>query len=87
VDENIFCTFIQKEMNLSILDHQEEKEMAKLFHIKIQVKKTKIDVMFDFGSHANLIVVGMVNNIGFEVHDLPSLYPLGWINKGTKIFR
>jgi hypothetical protein len=42
VDENI-VTQVQKEVNLSILHHQEEKEMTKLFHIKIQVKKTKID--------------------------------------------
>jgi hypothetical protein len=47
VDENIVCTSMQKEVNLSILHHQEEKEMTKLFHIKIQVKKTKIDALFD----------------------------------------
>jgi hypothetical protein len=35
VDENIVCTSVQKEVNLSILHHQEEKEMTKLFHIKI----------------------------------------------------
>jgi hypothetical protein len=45
VDENIVCTSVQKEVNLSILHHQEEKEMTKLFHIKIQVKKTKIDAL------------------------------------------
>jgi hypothetical protein len=28
VDENIFCTFVQKEVNLSSLYHQEEKEMT-----------------------------------------------------------
>jgi hypothetical protein len=35
VDENIVCTSVHKEVNLSILHHQEEKEMTKLFHIKI----------------------------------------------------
>jgi hypothetical protein len=50
VDENIVCTYVQKEVNLSSLHHQEEKEMTKLFHIKIHVKKTKIDALFDSGS-------------------------------------
>jgi hypothetical protein len=35
VDENIVYTFVQKEVNLSNLRHKEEKEMTKLFHIKI----------------------------------------------------
>jgi hypothetical protein len=50
VDENIFFTSVQKEVHLSILHHREEKDMTKLFHIKIQVKKTKIDALFDSGS-------------------------------------
>jgi hypothetical protein len=51
--------------------------MTKLFHIKIQVKKTKIDAMFDFGSQNNLIVVDVVRNIGLE--------GLVWVNKDAKI--
>jgi hypothetical protein len=47
VDENIVCTSVQKEVNLSSLHHKEEKEMKKLFHIKIQVKRTKVDALFD----------------------------------------
>jgi hypothetical protein len=43
VDETIVCTTIHKEVNLSSVHHQEEKEMTKLFHIKIKFKKTKID--------------------------------------------
>ena len=70
---------------MSSLHHQEEKEMTKLFHIKIQVKKTKIDALLDFGSHANLIVADLVSKLGLEVHDHPSSYPLGWVNKDAKI--
>jgi len=55
VDEKIVCTSVQKEVNLNILQHQEEKQMTKLFHIKIWVKETKIDTLLDFGSHANHI--------------------------------
>jgi hypothetical protein len=50
VHENIGCTSMKKEVNLSILHHQEDKEMTKLFHIKIQVKKTKIDALFNSSS-------------------------------------
>ena len=35
VDEKIVCTSVQKEVNLSSLQQQEEKEMTKLFHVKI----------------------------------------------------
>jgi hypothetical protein len=35
VDENILCTSVHKEVNLSGLHHKEEKEMTKLFHFKI----------------------------------------------------
>jgi hypothetical protein len=50
VDDNILCTSVQKEVNLSILHHHEEKYMTKLFHIKIQVKNTKIYALFNSGS-------------------------------------
>jgi hypothetical protein len=43
--------------------------MTKMFHINIQVKKTKIDVMFNSGSQTNLIEVDLVNKLGLEVHD------------------
>jgi hypothetical protein len=57
--------------------------MTKLFHIKIQVKKTKIDALFNFDSHANRIVAYLVNKLGLEVHNHPSPYPLGWVNKDS----
>jgi hypothetical protein len=85
VDENIVCTSVQKEVNLSILHHQEEKDMTKLLHVKIQAKKTKIDALFDFGSQDNIIVVDLVSNLGLEVHDHPSPYSLGWVNKDAEI--
>jgi len=55
--------------------------MNKLFHIKIKVKKTKIDAMFDSGSQENLIAPELSNNLGLEVYDHPNPYPLGWVNK------
>ena len=59
--------------------------MTKLFHIKIQVNKTKIDVKFDSGLQVNLIAAEPVKKLGLEVRDHPSPYPLGWINKDAKL--
>jgi len=50
VDENIGCTIVLKEVNMCSLHHKEEKEMKKLFHIKIQFKNTKADALFDSAS-------------------------------------
>jgi hypothetical protein len=47
--------------------------------------ETNIDVMFDFGSQVNLIVIDIVNKIGLEVHYHPIPYPLGWVKKDTYI--
>jgi hypothetical protein len=68
-------------MNMNNLHHNEEKEMKELFDIEIQVKKTKIDALFDFDSQANLIIENLVRKLGLEVHDHPCSYPLGWVNK------
>jgi hypothetical protein len=76
---------MQKEVNLSSLHHKEEKEMPKLFHIKIQVKRTNLDGLFDLGSQANLIAYDLVSKLGLGVHDHPSPYPLGWVNKDATI--
>jgi hypothetical protein len=70
--------------SLSILDPKEEKENTKLFHIKIQVKKKKVDVVF-YDSHANLIAKDLINNLRLEVHDHPHSYSLGWVNKDADL--
>jgi hypothetical protein len=85
VDENIVYITMMKEVNLSILHHKEEKEVAKLFHIKIQVKKTKVNALFNYGSQANVIVEDVVNKIGLEVRDHPNPHPLGLVNKDAKL--
>jgi hypothetical protein len=59
--------------------------MTNLFHVNTRVKKTKIDVLFDFGSHDNLIVVDLISKLGLEVHDHPIPYPLGWVKKDANI--
>ena len=59
--------------------------MTKIFHIKIQVKKTKIDALFDSGSQTNFIAAELVKKMWLEVRDLPNSYPLGWVNKDAKL--
>ena len=49
VDDKIVYNMVQKVVSLSILHNEEEKEITKLFHIKIQ-NKNKIDPSFDYGS-------------------------------------
>jgi hypothetical protein len=71
-------------VNLSSLYHHEEKEMSKVFHIKIQVNMTKIDALSDSSSQDNLIETNMVSNIGLEDRNHPSPYPLGRVNKDAK---
>ena len=80
VDENIVCTSVQKEVNLSILHPKEEKEATKLFHINIWVKNSKINALFDFSSQENPIANDLIHKIVLELHEHPSPYPFGWVN-------
>jgi hypothetical protein len=59
--------------------------MTKLFHVKIQVKKTKIDALFESSSQDNIIEADMVIKLGLEVCDHPSPYPLGWVTKDVEM--
>jgi hypothetical protein len=73
-------------VKLSILHHQEEKEiMEKLFHIKIHVKKTKINTIFYSTSQDNILAMDIVRNLGLEVENHPRPYSLGWVNKDAEI--
>lgn len=85
IDKKIFYTTMKKEVSLSSLHPMEEKDMIKLFHIKIQVKETKVDALFNSSWQANLIVEDLVSKLGMEVHDHPHPYPLGWVNKNAKL--
>lgn len=54
--------------------------MTKLLNIKVQVKKKKVDALFDTGLQVNIIISKLVNKLGLEVHDHIGPYPLGWVN-------
>lgn len=55
--------------------------MTKLCHVKIQIKKTNINALFDSRSQENHIVVYLVKKLGLEVRDHSNPYPLGWAHK------
>ena len=50
--------------NLCSLHPKADKEMTKLFHVKIHIKKNKVDALFNFGSQENLIVENLVSKLG-----------------------
>ena len=59
--------------------------MTKLFHVKIQVNKTKIVALFDLGLQENIIATDSVKKLGLEVCDHPKLYPLEWVHKDAEL--
>jgi hypothetical protein len=54
-DEKIACNTMQRGVNTSILHHKDEKGIAKIFHIKIHIKKFKVDDLFESCTQSNLI--------------------------------
>ena len=72
-------------MNLCILHHKEEKEVTKLFHINIQINKTKVDTLFNSSSQENIIEIDLINNFGLDIYDNPNHCPLEWGNKDVEL--
>ena len=46
VDETMCCSSVHREACLGNSGNAQENELTKLFHIKIQLKNTKIDALF-----------------------------------------
>ena len=67
----------------SNINPSNEDKRVELFNIRITSKNTKIDIMFDSGSQANLIFEYLVKSLGLETWNHPRPYPLGWLNKST----
>jgi len=85
VDKKIVCTIMQREVNMSSLHPKEENEMKRIIHINIQVKKTKVDTLFNSNLWVNVIVENLVIKLEFQDHDHSYPYPVGWVNKETKL--
>jgi len=62
-----------------------EGNIIDLFHIRVISKHTKIDTLFDSGSHANLISTHLVKKLNRETMPHHKQYPLGWITKDANL--
>lgn len=67
------------------METRREKNKLIIFHIKIQVKKMKIDALFNSGSYVNLITTDLVKKLGIKAHDHPIPYRFGWVNTEVEI--
>jgi len=63
----------------------DERKRNELFHIRVISKHTKIDTLFDSGSHINMISEAIVKNSGLESKPHKRAYPLGCVCDETKL--
>jgi len=59
--------------------------MIHLFHLKIQIKKIRVDYIVDIGSQANLISESMISNLELEIFNHPNPYPFGWVHCNSSL--
>ena len=69
----------------NLYELSEEDKRLQLVHIKVQAKKTKIDVLFNLRSQVNLIIEDLVKELDLETQPHTRPYPLGWMNKNTRM--
>lgn len=62
-----------------------DKKRLKLFHIRVIMKKTKIDTLIDSGSQVNLISEEMVKQLGLKIKMHHKPYTLNWMSKSHKL--
>ena len=64
---------------------QDDDTRIELFHIRVVSKNTKIYILFDSGSQANLIFKDLLKRLNLETVTHPRPYPLGWICKNANL--
>jgi hypothetical protein len=55
----------------------DQKKISDIFHVRVIVKHTNIDTLFDSGSQVNLIFEEIVKKLGLNVIPHKNPYPLG----------
>lgn len=63
----------------------DERKRSELFHLRLTLKHTKIDALFNNGSQANIIFEEIVKRLGLETKPHPKPYPLGWVCEDAKL--
>ena len=74
-------SYIQSKLGSDV----QEKKRNELFHIRVIMKHTKIDMLFDSVSQVNLISESIVKRLGLNTEPHPKTYPLGWVLKDTQL--
>jgi hypothetical protein len=62
-----------------------QKKQSEIFHVRVIVKHTKIDTLFDSGSQVNLIFEEIVKKLGLNTTPHVKPYPLGWVCEDAKL--
>ena len=63
----------------------EEDKRLQLFHIKVQAKRTRIDVLFDPGLQVNLITEDLVKDLELQTQPHTHPYSLKWMHKNARL--
>jgi hypothetical protein len=63
----------------------DQKKRSELFHVRVIVKHTKVDTLFDSGSQVNLISEAIVKKLGLKMTPHKNPYPLGWVCDDAKL--
>ena len=56
-----------------------QKKISEIFHVRVTIKHTKVDTLFDNGSQVILISETIVNKLGLKTTPHKKPYPLGWV--------
>ena len=59
---------------------QDDKKQGEIFHVRVIMKHTKVDFLFDSGLQLNLVSKEVVNKLGLPNIPHEKTYPLGWVN-------
>ena len=63
----------------------DQKKRSEIFHVRVIVKHTKIDTLFDSVSQVNLISEAIVKKLGLKMTPHKKPYPLGWVCEDAKL--
>lgn len=62
-----------------------ERNRTELFHIRVVMKHTKVETLFNLDSQVKLISESLVKKLGLETKLHLKIYPLGWVCDKSKL--